>query len=233
MKIRNFRAVFFAVLIIGITTQTGPVFAGEGTEPTTAEDALAWLKEGNARFAAMKMEHPDANNARREETAVNGQKPFAVVLGCADSRVPVEMVFDQGIGDIFTVRVAGNIAVDSSVVGSLEYAAGHLHVPLLVILGHTQCGAVGAAISGEKLEGSLHDIQEQILPVVKEVKLENPNLKDPALTHEVIKQNVFQVERDLRANSEEIRDLAAQGALKIVLAIYDVKTGKVDWFEEK
>ena len=232
MKIRNFRAVFFAVLIIGITAQTGPVFAGEGTEQT-AEEALALLKEGNARFVAMTMEHPDENNARREETAVNGQKPFAVVLGCADSRVPVETIFDRGIGDIFTVRVAGNIAVDSSVVGSLEYAAGHLHVPLLVILGHTQCGAVGAAVSGGKLEGSLGDIQEQIATIAKEVKLENPDLKEPALTNEVIKQNVFQVERDLRANSEEIRDLVTQGALKIVLAIYNVKTGKVDWFEEK
>jgi carbonic anhydrase len=237
MKIRNFRAVFFAVLI-GTVAQTGPVLAIEAkAEQTsgewTAEDALAFLKEGNARFVAMKMEHPDTSSARREETAVNGQKPFAIVLGCADSRVPVEMIFDQGIGNIFTVRVAGNIAVDSSVVGSLEYAAGHLHVPLLVILGHTQCGAVEAAVSGAKLEGSLRDIQEQIEPVVKEAKLEYPDLHGSALTTKVVQQNAFQVERDLRSESEEIRELVAQGALKIVPAIYDVKTGKVDWLEEK
>ena len=108
-----------------------------------------------------------------------------------------------------------------------------INVPLLVILGHTQCGAVEAAVSGSKLEGSLRDIQEQIEPVVKEVKLEYPELKDLALTTEVAKQNAFQVERDLRSESEEIRELATQGALKIVPAVYDVKTGKVDWLEKK
>jgi carbonic anhydrase len=224
--------------MIGIAAQTGPVFAVEATKEQTAgawtaEEALDLLKEGNARFVAMKMEHPGENNTRRKETAANGQKPFAIVLGCADSRVPVEMIFDRGIGDIFTVRVAGNIAVDSSVIGSLEYAAGHLHAPLLVILGHTQCGAVGAAVSGAKLEGSLLDIQKQLEPVAKEVKLEYPDLKGLALTTQVAKQNAFQVERDLRSESEEIRELATQGALKIVPAIYDVKTGKVDWLEEK
>ena len=219
------------IVILSILLLAGPGFAGEGTT-RTAEEALTLLKEGNARFVAMKMEHPEENAARREETATNGQKPFAVVLGCADSRVPVEMIFDRGIGDIFTVRVAGNIAVDSSVIGSLEYAAGHLHVPLLVVLGHTQCGAAGVAVSGEKLEGGLGDIQEQFKAVVKETKLEYPELKDGALVDKVAEQNAFQVERDLRAESETIRDLDGQGALKIVAAIYDVKTGKVKWLEK-
>ena len=142
------------------------------------------------------------------------------------------MVFDRGIGDIFVVRVAGNIAVDSSVIGSLEYAAGHVHTPLLVVLSHTQCGAVGAAFSQEKLAGSLGDIQEQLKPVAKEVMLEYPELKGAALTDEVAKQNAFQVERDLRSESETIRDLVAKGELKIVPAIYDVKTGKVSWLAE-
>jgi len=232
MKRKKISNVFFGIFMIGITVQAGSAFALEETE-RTADEALALLKEGNARFVAMKSEHPGENSVRREETAVNGQKPFAIVLGCADSRVPVEVIFDRGIGDIFTVRVAGNIAVDSSVIGSLEYAAGHLHAPLLVILGHTQCGAVGSVVSGEKLEGSLRDIQAQLEPVVKEVKLEYPDLRDRELTTEAVKRNAFQVERDLRSESEEIRDLATQGALTIVPAIYDVKTGKVDWLEEK
>ena len=219
------------VVILSIIFLAGPVFADEGTTQT-AEEALALLKEGNARFVTMKMEYPEETALRREETATNGQKPFVMVLGCADSRVPVEMVFDRGIGDIFTVRVAGNIAVDSSVIGSLEYGAGHLHIPLLVILAHTQCGAAGAAVSGEKLEGSLGDIQEQFKPIVKEAKLEYPELQGGALVDEVAKQNAFQVERDLRAESETIRDLTAKGSLKIVPAIYDVKTGKVKWLEE-
>ena len=217
--------------ILAIIFLAGPGFAGEGTT-RTAEEALALLKEGNARFVTMKMEHPEQNAARLEETATGGQKPFAVVLGCADSSVPVEMIFDRGIGDIFTVRVAGNIVMDSSVIGSLEYAAGHLHVPLLVILGHTQCGAAGAAVSGEKLEGSLVDIQEQFKLVVKEVKLQYPELKGAELTDKVAEQNTFQVERDLRALSETIRGLDDKGALKIITAIYDVKTGKVKWLEE-
>lgn len=218
-------------VILSILFLAGPAFAGEGTT-RTAEEALALLKEGNARFVTMKSEHPEETEARREETAKNGQKPFAMVLGCADSRVPVEMIFDRGIGDIFTVRVAGNIAVDSSVIGSLEYAAGHLHVPLLVILGHTQCGAAGLAVAGTEVEGSARDIVEQFKPVVKEVKLEYPELTGEALVDEVAKQNAFQVERDLRAESETIRDLDAKGALKIVPATYDVKTGKVKWLEE-
>lgn len=201
-------------------------------ETLTAGEALALLKEGNARFASMKPEHPEAGAARRKETAANGQKPFAVVLGCADSRVPVEMIFDRGIGDIFTVRVAGNIAVDSSVIGSLEYAIGHLHVPLLVILAHTQCGMAGAAVSGEKFEGSLGDIQEQFKPVVKEMKLQYPELTGAAFIDKVAEQNAFQVERDLRAESGTIRDLDDQGALKIIVATYDIKTGKIDWLEQ-
>jgi len=206
--------------------------AEQGTE-LNADEALALLEEGNKRFVTMKMEHPDENAARRAETATNGQKPFAVVLGCSDSRVPVETIFDRGIGDIFTVRVAGNVAVDSSVIGSLEYATGHLHAPLLVILAHTQCGVTGAAVSGEKLEGSFNDIQEQLKSVVKEVKLVSPDLKGTALADKVAEQNAFQVERDLRVNSEAIRNLDDKGELKVIAALYDVKTGKVKWLEGK
>ncbi|MFH0984677.1 MAG: carbonic anhydrase [Candidatus Omnitrophota bacterium] len=233
MKMKKIKTLFFIALMTGWVASIGPGFAAEEGGERTADDVLALLKEGNARFVDMKMEHPDENSARREETAFYGQKPFAVVIGCSDSRVPVEMIFDRGIGDIFTVRVAGNIAVDSSVIGSLEYAAGHLHVPLLVILSHTQCGVAGAAVSGEKLEGSLADIQEQFKSVVKQVMLEFPDLKDAALTDEVAKRNAFQVERDLRSGSPVIKDLADQGALKIVPALYDIKTGKVEWLEEK
>ncbi len=230
MKMRNSGFVFFVALMIGSAALAAPGFAGEGTEQT-ADEALALLKEGNARFVDMKMEHPGLSGERREGTAVNGQKPFAVVLGCSDSRVPVEMVFDRGIGDIFVVRVAGNIAEDRSVIGSLEYAAGHVHVPLMVILGHTQCGAVQAAVSGAELEGSLRNIQKMIEPAVKNVSAEYPDLQGSALTTEGAKQNVLQMKKDLLAESKEIRTLAEKGELKIVTAIYDVQTGKVDWFE--
>ena len=191
------------------------------------------LDEGNARFVASKMEHPEQNAARREATAMNGQKPFAIVLGCADSRVPVEMIFDRGIGDIFVTRVAGNVAAGSSVIGTLEYGAGHLHVPLIVVLGHTQCGAVGLAVAGTEVGGGARDILKKIGPAVEQVKAEHSGLQGEALMTEAAKQNVFQAEKDLLFESEEIRNLAAKGVLKIVPAIYDVKTGKVEWLESK
>jgi carbonic anhydrase len=217
----------FSILLLA-----GPVFAAEGTQ-VSAEEGLAMLKDGNARFVAMKMEHPDVSVARREETAADGQKPFAIVLGCADSRVPVEMLFDRGIGDIFVMRVAGNIAMDSSVIGTLEYAAGHLHVPLLVVLGHTQCGAVGLAVAGTEVEGGARDILKSIAPAAEQAKAEHPELRGDALVDEAVKRNVFQTEKNLFAGSEEIRDLVAKGGLKVVPAVYDIKTGKVDWLEGK
>jgi len=231
MKTSNFRNVFCALFIVGNLVLAIPGFAGEGTAQT-AEEALALLKEGNARFVTMKMEHPEESAARREETAAGGQKPFAMVLGCADSRVPVEMIFDRGIGDIFVARVAGNVAADSSVIGTLEYAAGHLHVPLLVILGHTQCGAVRLAVAGTEAEGSARDILKRIAPAAEQVKAKHPELHGEALVTEAVKQNVFQAERDLFAGSEEIRALAAKDELKVVPAVYDIKTGKVEWLEE-
>jgi carbonic anhydrase len=227
----RFRALLFVGFMTTSVASMGVGFAAEAAE-RTPDEALTLLKEGNARFVDMKMERPEANSARREETAAGGQRPFAVVIGCSDSRVPAEMIFDRGIGDIYTVRVAGNIAVDSSVVGSLEYAVARLQTPLLVILSHTQCEIAGAAVAEEKFEGSLADIQEQFKSVVKQVKLEYPDLKGAHLTDEVAKRNAFQVERDLRSESPVIKDLADQGTLKIVSALYDIKTGKVEWLEE-
>lgn len=209
MKAQNLRNVFFFVFMAGcVVCATG--FADVGTAQT-AEEALARLKEGNLRFVAMKMEHPEETSARREETAANGQKPFVMVLGCADSRAPVEMIFDRGIGDIFVSRVAGNVAADGSVIGTLEYAAGHLHVPLLVILGHTQCGAVGLALAGTEVEGSARDILKRIAPAAELAKEERPGLQGDALVTEAVKRNVFQAEKDLFSGSEEIRDLVAKG----------------------
>jgi carbonic anhydrase len=121
----------------------------------TADRAMELLREGNARYVNADPAHPNCGGERRSETASEGQHPFVAVLSCSDSRVPVELVFDRGIGDIFVIRVAGNIAIDRGVIGSAEYAAGHLGVPLLVVMGHTGCGAVKAAISGTPLAGDI------------------------------------------------------------------------------
>lgn len=220
--LKNKRALM-TVLLALVIFAAGNVYA-EG-----AKEALALLKEGNARFVRMKMRYPDVSAQRRTDTAVNGQKPFATVLACADSRVPVEGIFDRGIGDIFVVRVAGNIAEDPSVIGSMEYSAGHLNCPLLVIMGHTNCGAVKAAISGPPLEGGIRNIQKTIEAAVEKVKKEHPALQKDELTSAVVKENVREAMRDLLAKSEVIRRMVGEGKLKIVLAVYDIRTGAVEW----
>lgn len=194
-----------------------------------ADEALALLKEGNARFVEMKMRHPNVSAERRTDAALKKQKPFAIVLACSDSRVPVEMIFDRGIGDIFIVRVAGNIAMDPSVIGSIEYGAEHLHSPLLVIMGHTGCGAVEAAISGSPLEGDVRVIQKTIEAVVAIVGKDQPALQGADLTLAVVKCNVLQAKKDLLSKSEETKEMAEKNELKIVTAVYDLKTGVVEW----
>ena len=127
--------------------------AAEEKNAISAEQAWQLLKEGNERFAADRSEHKDIGQKRRLEL-VKGQQPIAVVLACADSRIAPELIFNQGLGDIFVLRVAGNIA-DPFVLGSAEYAIEHLHTPLLVVLGHEKCGAVAAALDPEKPGGNL------------------------------------------------------------------------------
>ncbi len=195
------------------------------------EDSLKLLKEGNARFVQMNLQHPNQNIPKRVNTAINGQKPFAIVLACSDSREPVEMIFDRGIGDIFVVRVAGNVAMDSSVIGSMEYGAKHLDVPLLVILGHTDCGAVKAGLSNSTEDGKIYDIQNKIRLVVEKTKSENPNLNNSDLLYHVTKNNVFQAKTDILTGSQIIKELVDEGKLRIVPAVYDIKTGKVEWME--
>jgi len=208
------------------------IFVAVNAFAYNADEALMLLKEGNARFFAMKTEHLNINAERRMDTAINGQKPFAVVLACSDSRVPVEAIFDRGIGDIFVVRVAGNIAIDPSVIGSVEYGVRHLNSPLLVVMGHTNCGAVNASISGPPLEGDVRAIQKNIEIVAARVKKDHPALNGDSLESEVVKENILQAKKDILAGSGEIRRAAGEGKLKIVPAVYDLKTGAVKWLLE-
>jgi len=207
------------------------IFTAFSAFAENAEEALSLLKEGNARFIAMKMQYPDINTERRTRTAQDGQKPFSIVLACSDSRVPVEAIFDRGIGDIFVVRVAGNIATDPSVIGSIEYAAEHLGSPLLVIMGHTGCGAVKAAISGPRLEGDIRIIQKTIETVAERVEKDHFELQGESLTLAVVKENVLQAKKDILSDSKEIGRMTEEGKLKIVTAVYDLNTGMVDWME--
>lgn len=177
---------------------------------TSANDALQKLQEGNKRYINDALEHPNRSLERREETE-SLQKPFATILGCADSRVSPEILFDQGIGDLFIVRVAGNCLGDLEK-ESLLYSALNLGSSLIVVLGHVNCGAVKAVLQGEA--NSLPGLLAHIEPAVKNA---------PSLAA-AIKQNVLYVEKQLKA-LPELADLLASGKLRVTGAVYDLATG--------
>ncbi|HLP09696.1 MAG TPA: methyl-accepting chemotaxis protein [Opitutaceae bacterium] len=190
-------------------------------------DSLQALRDGNARFASGAGQHPHQDATRRAEVT-GGQTPFATVLTCADSRVPAEVLFDQGIGDIFVVRVAGNVA-DTDEIGTIEYGVGHLHTPLLVVLGHSGCGAVKAVVEGATVHGCIPELVDNIIPAVERARAANPSADAAHLMPEAVKANVLVAIEDLLKRSAEARELVQAGKLQIVGAIYDLATGKVDW----
>lgn len=203
-------------------------YAASGGPGVTSEQALQMLKEGNARYLSGKPVHPRQGDDRRAETVSGGQKPFATIVGCSDSRHSLEILFDQGIGDIFVVRVAGNIAGPSEV-GSIEYGAGHLHTPLLVILGHSHCGAVTAAAQNAKTHGSIPAILNQIKPAVAKVKAKDPKAEGDDLVSKAIKANVLLTMENIFRKSPEIRELVRDGHLQVVGGISDLRTGQITW----
>ncbi len=215
----------------------GSSVSGSGTksaEPSaqpTPDEAITLLQEGNERWVKSAAEDPHVDASRRKMLADEGQKPFAAVLTCADSRIPVERVFDRGVGDVFVMRVAGNVAGPHEA-GSIEYAAEHLHVPLLVVMGHTKCGAVGAAASHAKLEGNVPSLITAIEPAVERAKKLNPAADDKQLASLAVSENVWQTIFDLLKTSGPVRDMVSKGELKVVGAVYDIADGKVQWLGE-
>lgn len=181
--------------------------------------ALQKLVEGNQRFVQHQPQYPDQSAARLQEVA-QAQHPFATVLSCADSRVPAEIIFDQGIGDIFDVRIAGNIATREAI-GSIEYAAALLGTPLLMVLGHERCGAVTAAVQNQSLPGDISTFVKAILPAVERVK---DQLGD-AVDNAVVANVQYQIEQLQR--SPLLRERLQSGKLKIVGGRYDLDTGTV------
>ena len=194
----------------------------------SADDALRMLEEGNARFVQGGCHSPRRDHERRILTSREGQTPFAAVLACSDSRVPVSAIFDQGIGDIFTVRVAGNVVGDSEI-GSMEYAVAHLGVPLLVIMGHSHCGAVQAALGQGNHSVRISKLIEKIAPAVSKTIAANADLTDRDLLNEIARTNVSQQIEDLLGHSDIVRDAVEAGHVLVVGAFYDISTGQVEW----
>jgi carbonic anhydrase len=197
----------------------------------SAEDALKMLIEGNERWVKEQATNPNGDAARRKEVAEKGQTPFVTVLTCADSRLPVERIVDRGVGEVFVVRVAGNIAGVSET-GTVEYGLGHLNTPLLVVMGHTKCGAVAAAASGAEVHGKIADIVDAIEPAVERAKRKNPGVEGADLVAAAVKENVWQTVFGLIRESKEIRGLVAKGKVKVVGAMCDLSTGKIEWLGE-
>src|SRR5262245_40847546 len=196
---------------------------GHQAEPNVAPDAvLAELKTGNAHHVRHQYQHPHETVARQREL-VAGQHPHAEILSCADSRVPPEIVFDQGLGDLLVVRVAGNVATDTEI-GSLEYGAEHLHIPLLVVLGHETCGAVTAAVQGGAAEGHIAALVKLIKPAVDKSR----GMPGDTVAN-AVRVNVQMVVQQLRASTPVLSELVAQGKLKIIGGVYSLQTGKVTW----
>lgn len=185
----------------------------------TPDKALQKLLEGNQRFTQHHPQYPHQSQARLQEVA-QSQHPFATILSCADSRVAAEIVFDQGIGDLFDVRVAGNIATPE-VLGSIEYAVVMLGTPVLMVLGHERCGAVTAAVQNEVLPGDIGSFVNAILPAVERVKGQPGDAVDNAVTANV----QYQIERLQR--SPLLQERLQSGQLKIVGGRYDLDTGRV------
>jgi carbonic anhydrase len=197
-------------------------------EAMTPTQALEMLKEGNERFASGRSIHCDLM-AQVKATA-QGQAPFAAVVGCIDSRVPPELVFDQHIGAIFAARIAGNF-VNTDIIGSLEFATLLAGAKLIVVLGHTECGAIKGAVDDARL-GNLTATLSNIRPsVIKVQGIEGAqNSKNKKLVQAVADQNARDAAGLLMARSEVLRQLVAEGKLRIVSAMHDVGSGRVSWF---
>ena len=201
----------------------------------SAHQALQKLREGNQRFVSGVTSKDALTNQARRSALTDGQEPLAIILGCADSRVPAEIVFDQGLGDLFVIRVAGNI-VASSQVGSVEFAAERFGIPLVVVLGHSRCGAILATLEEllrprEDQSRNLRSIVDRIRPSV-EALLATDLKRDPgALVRQAVRANVRASADHLRHGSDVLEQLIQRDRLRVVGAEYSLETGLVDFFD--
>jgi carbonic anhydrase len=222
-RLFGLRSLTVLSALLGFAAGAGAASGEEPAPSVRPAEALARLQEGNRRFVAGEAEHPHQSPDRREELA-GGQRPFAVVLGCADSRTAPEFVFDQGLGDLFVVRVAGNIVEDGGL-ASIEYALEHLGARLIVVLGHESCGAVKAArdtvAAGGEAPEHLKTLIEAIEPAVKETQSQDVDA--------TVRANVQHVVRALSHAEPVLEEMIRAGDVAVVGARYDLDTGEVEF----
>ena len=237
MKFKKIKNIFF-ILIFSAMLIWFPVIAnaGEGAvKKPSPDEVIKMMTDGNKRFYTGKSSdpHKDAERIALAGKANQGDYAYATVITCSDSRVPVELIFDAGIMDIFVIRVAGNVC-DTDEVGSIEYGLAHVNTPLLVVLGHTQCGAVTAVThsltgKGSKLEANIPPLVDNIAPAVKKAMEQHKDIKGDAIIPYAIEENVWTSIEDLFMKSPAVRNIVKDGKAKVIGAIYDVGTGKVKW----
>ena len=199
----------------------------------SAREALARLKEGNQRFVEGR-QHDDVGSSMRRTELVKGQTPFAIILGCSDSRVPAEIVFNQDLGDLFVIRVAGNIVAPSQV-GSVEFAAEQFGTRLVVVLGHSRCGAVTATLndlrSPDTPSPNIQSIVKRIRPAVEGLFATDLRDRPEALVAEAVRSNIRASANHLRQGSPILEQLRTEDGLVVVGAEYSLDTGQVDFFD--
>lgn len=200
----------------------------------SAAEALDRLRAGNARFTESAADSQSNGTTRRIEITTR-QEPFAIILGCSDSRVPAEIVFDQGLGDLFVIRVAGNIVAPSQV-GSVEFAAERFHTRLVVVMGHSQCGAILATLEEmrqptEKQSPNLRSIVDRVRPAIAGLVHLHGDASSDVLVHEAVRANIRASADHLRHGSQVLEQLIQNDGLMVVGAEYSLETGKVDFFD--
>ncbi len=215
------------IKILMITAVYCSVYAQHYVEPANPDSALILLKEGNNRF--LNKQFTPKDYFKEIENTVASQHPYAVVLTCSDSRVPPEIIFDESIGRLFVVRIAGNV-VDPAALGSIEYSVEHLGSSYLLVLGHSKCGAVTAAVKGGEFTPSIDSLVQLITPAVNKVR--SLNIEPDKLIDSVIFENVYLQMNKSLTNSELLRKFSEEGKLIIGGGIYDIETGKVEFFQK-
>ena len=216
------RRILMITLVFALVV---PLFAAESATTVGSDQALSTLRSGNARYMKAQPQIWSANTDKRELLS-KGQHPVACVITCSDSRVSPEILFDQTIGDLFVVRLAGNV-VTSEVVGSVEYAVAHLKVPLVVVLGHSSCGAVGAALTEPEIEGPIGTLVSRIKPAIDIAKQKGFTGDD--LAGAVVNENARHGAEVLLQSSRVIDDAVKTGGVSVLSATYDLKSGRVAW----
>ena len=231
------KTLIHALIFFGIFYFISAPIVGFALQPSP-DVAIKLLQQGNKRFVEGQSKHPNTSQTRlaQAETEDQGNHAYATIVACSDSRVPVKRIFDAGVMDTFVIRIAGNV-LDTDEIGSVEYGLMHVNTPVLVVLGHKQCGAVTAVThalngQGHALERNIPQLVDNIIPAVENAIGQNPKVHGDAIIPFAIVENVWQGIEDLFMNSPSTREFVTKGKVKVVGAIYDVGTGGVEWLPE-